>query len=624
MAVHDEVLSDAEIERLFRGADEWLRSRSRGIPRRGTVAWARDRLLSHGVVVEWLCAAALEAGRRQATHFVDALLDHADVVLEPGWRGSSLSSACADSLEVLLARGAPVSKALSRVVQSRHVALRYAVASALSPHAPGALDVLAALSQDQDSETRTTAQKRLAEVQVVNFWVGLFDSDPLARLAPPERDSLGADIAQLVQFANLSLYERARQDPEPFFERVARLPDDLALEFVERFANTDKSLTFTPRLLREFVRRPNATALFVRLLTTPIHSAQVGDAQMLAIQLPSWLSSASAADVRRLAEGLAEHLLERPLRVEDERELLLSVLPRLWRDGMDAERLVSGLSQLWADPGTDLDDDPRISALFDALAHDQATVQRELFRLLEMVERLPYLGRSIEPALRALPPEVLQALVDKYGKANSPLRGLALELSVPLTQAEGQYRVRSLLDDAAFRQRLLSDGPFRDRFEGVLRQALLEGRLEIVEAGSVMAKWEEAPPAAWSIFRALQRRALDDIDGKDLHHVLSARPAGVWQDEDLELLCALVERLKVIADQPRRENFFMYRLLTTIVAGDDPRVAHLADEVVVLASAGLELLLPSGLVAYEQYCARLGRTPKAYTFRDDHFDDEED
>jgi hypothetical protein len=516
-------------------------------------------------VTQFLRVIAMEAGRRKDASWAGPLLDFAPEMASTD-AYSNLSAAlpelCANAMQTLLGAGAPVNRAVVSMASSTDWRARRAVALGVRTEDPKALALLQKLSTDPERVVRQPAQEKLAELQEVPWWLGLFDSDPLARLGPAQAESLAPALQLIAEYTAQAPRKRSARDAA-FAEAVTQLPDDLAGELVSRLAVSEWYAPSTRLLLRDFVRRATAAQVFWKLLKPgPNEDESSKTALSISFELPNMLKTADSEHVLQLIYAFAKQIAENPEQNSDWESpvgMVNLMLPSLWRPTFKVGPLLDVAEELSGklndDPTDDDDDEQRrgrlsvLDTLLKLITQDAGAVREELWRLVEIMRKLEHPGQHIAAFIKQLRADQCSAFAEKFHTDSHPdFRTQACELLLVEAQASGEADEPALFlklfQDTAFRAHVFGASHLLTTFAAHLRAKLLAGALTLSEAATLMGVLKPASDAEWVAFRSQQRAALASATPLELGGVLGARPDGPWRDEDLELCNAALARLR--------------------------------------------------------------------------------
>jgi hypothetical protein len=150
------------------------------------------------------------------------------------------------------------------------------------------------------------------------------------------------------------------------------------------------------------------------------------------------------------------------------------------------------------------------------------------------------------------------------------------------------------------------------------------GELSLTEAGSWLRQSSSVSPSELQRWRAQQRAVLDSDSGSDsdgastsqYSGVLSFRPDGAWQLEDLKLLDRALERAQRMAATPRvggegqngLERLVM-AVVHAIVGSPDAALRPRLEELLTLAARQGLRVFHVGCHFYNKFCEGLNQEP---------------
>ncbi len=619
----DPLLSDEQLRRFVTTFEWWL---SADAHPEDQSQWIRYELCRQGMMLQLMRVVALEAGRRGAVEFVGPLLEHASLVGHlRDYAVRTLATACGRSLEMLLLSGAPPPTNLTKLLESDSE-LQWGLVRGLQVSDERALPLLRELAEHADTAISDEAKKKLAQVEAVPFWVGLFEQDPLARVAAGERDGVVAAVSVMKE--HIGRGASTEEQLDAYAQAVDTLPDDLAQEFVGRRVEGNAPLDEQRRLLTAFARRRCAPAAFWRWLDPDSrHEDRAGMRLWRSSQLGEWLRDAAPADRQRLVDAWAprfESVQARSEPGESVHDRAARLLVDATPSELDGTPLLAPLEALVAKVSEDALLSTCVSTLLRTVCSNPDTLRRELHRVLELVVQRPSLLRDVEPGVKRLPAELRQIFVEKYRTSEHPcLRGLALELQLvdnaddglegpaerdaPSGDGSGRADVALVLSDGSLRQRVFSSARLLRRFRPVIEPALLAEALTPAEVAAALGAWEDAPDSAWQIYRDQQYQILEGPP-EAWGRLGTVSPAGTWQAADLALLDAATEKLRSVVGmvENRLVADLAWRFSMWACDGND---AALKDRVERLLETGITAMPRAWSflsVRYHEYCTAAG------------------
>ena len=145
-----------------------------------------------------------------------------------GWndlhRGSH--EVVAYAIQCVIEAGAPINETVTELAEHPNQDIREAVARGLSPKNARAVPLLSKLALDPIADVRNPAREALGDVP---FWLGKFDSDPLARLSDREAEAHKQTLEELSALLDEPRDTLVRRD-EDLARLAGALPDPLAVE----------------------------------------------------------------------------------------------------------------------------------------------------------------------------------------------------------------------------------------------------------------------------------------------------------------------------------------------------------------------------------------------------------
>jgi hypothetical protein len=331
-----------------------------------------------------------------------------------------------ESVAVLLAQGAPVDETVEALAEHHEPSVRAAVAAGLEPRGPREVAILERLASDTSADVRTPAKAALAKRGEVPWWLGKFESDPLARLSAEDAALHKEALEQVAKLLDLDPFALAARD-EDLARAIGALPDPLAVE-AARLALTagGRFAGALPRLGAMMLSRPGGVDALLRVCEAwskaphfhvrAEHVRIVADAPM-PLRLEACLALAryavSASDeVRRTQNG--------PVHIAAE------IAGKAFPPGVDITPLVDLALSCPETPEFKVD--WAMAGLRPALGADH-------------VDPTPIAARLVEAQLAGFPPP--------WRKISTAAGNMLLRLPKDTLRATAEAAVRSDLDDVA-------------------------------------------------------------------------------------------------------------------------------------------------------------------------------
>lgn len=142
----------------------------------------------------------------------------------------SFAYAATAGVRGLLAAGLAVDE-LAYLADHPNPHVRTAIAASFPTDTPARLETLLGLAADEDTDVRTSAKKRLEDIDLP-FWTGKFSSDPFAAVSDAEAKKLKRPVETICEAFDQRYW--SEQTQKAFLAAAARLPPPLAADALAR------------------------------------------------------------------------------------------------------------------------------------------------------------------------------------------------------------------------------------------------------------------------------------------------------------------------------------------------------------------------------------------------------
>ncbi|MSP63436.1 MAG: hypothetical protein EXR72_24450 [Myxococcales bacterium] len=432
-----------------------------------------------------------------------------------------LQAACF-GLRHLLAAGAPVDDTVRALAASPDAEVRQAVAEGLNPSGKEEIALLERLARDPVTEVRLPARAKLAKVREVEWWIGKWKSDPVARLSQEEQGRTGPAIARIAALLDEPSYKM-----EGLLKELAalakELPDVLAVELAECVLSGARYGVRVPDLGTMMLAREGGIEALRRVVATRDGNAHLffDDA---AAEMIRGLDAARQVEV---CYAFAREALTAP---QEERlqqgglpNRLAEIAGKAWPKEAPLAELLDRL--LTIPPSVNHELDWSASCLDDALATPGADLAPIVDRVLAAAaEGFPgswkRLGRSLETLLERAPVAKLRAAAERAvegGGKEAVVWGIELLLGRAWDKArdpsKGKLAAR-LYADPRYHQAILDTTTLRDKVLPLQRAELRRGELDFRGASATLRQITTLWGGAGRRHGFLPRHEVDEEKGR--------------------------------------------------------------------------------------------------------------
>lgn len=469
------------------------------------------------------------------------------------------------AIRCIIEAGAPINETVTELAEHPNPEMREAVARGLSPKNARAVPLLSQLAVDPIADVRNPAREALGDVP---FWLGKFDSDPLARLSDREAEAHKQTLEELS-----ALLDEPRDTLVARDEELARLagalPDPLAVE-VARIVLAAGGGTFGDftRLGAMMVAREGGIDAFLQVCRAwadlPRFSLREAHVEMVSrapaevrlaacVALARFAISEPASERAELrgAPAIAAHIAARAFPLDADASPIFDLCSADREDEDDGrdDRAFIELCWIWRREGID------VGPFADRILAARLAGFRGRWKQLW----------GIEARLAALPRETLRAAAtEAFGKEDEGTVRWGIETLLfaahdPERDPDRIDLARRFWDDPRIRAIVLDHHDLAKIFVSFLRPALRRGELSFAHAARTVrildALWPgsapdrerfqaffgpedlQGPPteAELSVMRRV-RDAHVFADDRDWLAALDALPRGPWHPEDLAFM----------------------------------------------------------------------------------------
>ena len=397
----------------------------------------------------------------------------------------------ADGLSLLLRAGAVVDDEIEELAEHQEGHVRAAIAKGLQPHGERALALLEQLAVDTDAGVRKPARASLAQAREVPWWLGKFESDPLARLLPEEAERHKEALEELSKMLDQTHFTLMQQD-EKLAALLGSLPDVLAVEAARlALSGTDRYDARLPRTGAMMIARTGGADAMIRICETwgsgPHFSLHADHVSVVADAPPEPRLRACLALARRAAEQSEEARRKQGGPAAIMAELAGKAFPpggdlNPWIDlamatpeapNHELDWVIAGLRHAFDDPAAD--PLPVADRLLEA-------------RLAGFPGPWRRLHTGVDGMVRRLPREMLRPAAERAVRSEDDntvgwgMEMLVLEVHDPSRDPEPLELVRRFFADERCRKPLLQLYPNGRVATVPLREALRRGELTFEQA----------------------------------------------------------------------------------------------------------------------------------------------